>query len=100
MCGIDSSAEMVAAAREKGIRVAVMDAHEMVFVDEFDSVFSNAALHWMIGSPDEMARRVFRALRRGERFCAELGAAGNIAAIRAALSSVLIIFISLFYLRG
>ena len=87
--GIDSSAEMVAAARGRGICATVMDAHGMAFADEFDGVFSNAALHWMKEFPDEVIRRVFRALRRGGRFCAEFGVVGNIAAIRAALARVL-----------
>jgi SAM-dependent methyltransferase len=49
-------------------------------VEEFDAVFSNAALHWM-GDLAGICRGTFRALRPGGRFVGELGAAGNVAAV-------------------
>jgi trans-aconitate methyltransferase len=45
--GIDGSPAMVAAARALGLDARVMDGHALSFDDEFDAVFSNAALHWM-----------------------------------------------------
>lgn len=45
--GVDSSAEQVQAARTRNVNAYVMDAHRLQFVNEFDAVFSNAALHWM-----------------------------------------------------
>ena len=44
-----------------------MDGHRLNFEDEFDAVFSNAALHWM-GHPDEVIAGVRRALMSGGRF--------------------------------
>lgn len=87
--GIDSSADMVRAAQEKGINAMVMDGHDMTFRAEFDAVFSNAALHWMKDDPDRVLSNVHRALRAGGRFCAEFGGAGNVATIAAALRHAL-----------
>ena len=45
--GVDLSDELLAVARMKGLAVRKADGHELDFVQEFDAVFSNAALHWM-----------------------------------------------------
>ncbi len=88
--GLDASASMVQAARARGLDVVHGNARDMGFTDRFDAIFSNAALHWISaeGQPQTLAA-VFRALKRGGRFVAEMGAQGNIAAIRTALSAVL-----------
>jgi SAM-dependent methyltransferase len=87
--GVDASAEMVAAARSRGVGSTVAQAESLPFADaEFDAVFSNAALHWVRGQ-DEMMAEVHRVLRKRGRFVAELGGHGNIAAIRIALIAVL-----------
>jgi len=86
--GVDASAELVEQARARGVDVRLLDAADMSFTREFDAVFSNAALHWML-DPDRVARRMFAALRPGGRFVAEFGGFGNIAAIRTALAAVL-----------
>lgn len=82
--GVDASAEMVAAARARGIDAHVADGQALGFDDAFDAVFSNAALHWML-DPAAVARGVFAALRPGGRFVGECGGHGNIATLRAAL---------------
>jgi SAM-dependent methyltransferase len=87
--GVDRSPEMVAAARVRGLEAVVADAYDLPFQDEFDAVFSNAALHWMKADPDAVLRGVRRALHRTGRFVGELGGAGNVARIRAALWSTL-----------
>ncbi|MGH8444515.1 MAG: class I SAM-dependent methyltransferase [Solimonas sp.] len=87
--GADASPELAAAARERGLDARVLDGHALPFADEFDAVFSNAALHWMKRDPDAVLAGVVRALKPGGRFVAELGAAGNIAAIRGALHDAL-----------
>jgi SAM-dependent methyltransferase len=51
-------------------------------------VFSNAALHW-VRAAGEAVESVRRALKPGGRFVGEFGGVGNIAAIRAALWTVL-----------
>ncbi|EQD52926.1 methyltransferase type 11, partial [mine drainage metagenome] len=58
---------------------------DLPFRAEFDGVLSNAALHWMKRDPDAVIRGVHRALVPGGRFVAELGGAGNVAEIHAAL---------------
>ncbi len=86
--GCDASAELLEAARAKGLDVVLADGHALPFEAEFDAVFSNAALHWMT-RPDEVIAGVARALRPGGRFVAEQGGMGNVAAITTALRAVL-----------
>ena len=85
--GVDASDEMLAAARARGLDARRMDARQLRFENEFDAVFSNAALHW-IKPPEEVLRGVRRALRMGGRFVAELGGHGNVAAVYTALLAV------------
>ena len=87
--GIDNSAEMIAAARQRGIDARLMDARALVFANEFDAVFSNAALHWIKDDPDAPITGAFLALRVGGRFVGELGGHANVAAITVALVAVL-----------
>ncbi len=87
--GADASAEFVATARERGIDARLADGHELPFDAEFDAVFSNAALHWMKRDPDAVLAGVARALKPGGRFVAEMGGAGNVAAIRGAVYDAL-----------
>ena len=83
--GVDSSAEMVAAARQRGIDARIMDATKLTFDEEFDAVFSNAALHWIKHDPDAAIASAYRALRRPGRFVGEMGGHGCVAAINLAL---------------
>jgi trans-aconitate methyltransferase len=85
---VDASAEQVAGARARGLDARVARAEALPFDAEFDAVFSNAALHWMRDAAAVLAS-VRRALRPGGRFVAEMGGAGNVAAIRSALVSAL-----------
>jgi trans-aconitate methyltransferase len=82
--GVDSSEDMVAAARARGIDARLLDGHELPFDGEFDAVFSNAALHWM-KAPSRVVAGVWRALRPFGRFVGEMGGCGNVAAIEQAL---------------
>jgi SAM-dependent methyltransferase len=88
--GLDSSPEMVDAARARGIDAFVADAEAMDLerFGQFDAVFSNAALHWML-DPDAVATGIFKALREGGRFVGEMGGEGNLATLRQALREVL-----------
>jgi trans-aconitate methyltransferase len=88
MVGIDSSPQMIAAARERGVDARCASGEALPFDQEFDAVFSNAALHWM-RDQDAVLDGVHRALKPGGRFVAECGGQGNIAAIRVALLAVL-----------
>ncbi|MFZ1415200.1 MAG: methyltransferase domain-containing protein [Defluviicoccus sp.] len=86
--GVDASADMVAAARRRGVDARVMDGHALGFSSAFDAVFSNAALHWM-KEPDRVLEGVRRALCPSGRFVGEMGGLGNVAAVRAALCRAL-----------
>jgi SAM-dependent methyltransferase len=87
--GIDSSPEMIAAARGRGLDAWLMDARSLAFEDEFDAVFSNAALHWVKDDPDAPIAGAFRALKAGGRFVGEMGGHGCVAAITVALLATL-----------
>lgn len=84
LVGVDASPAQVGAARARGIDARVMSGEQLTFDAEFDAVLSNAALHWM-GRPDAVITGVWRALRPGGRFVAELGGEGNVDSIRRAL---------------
>lgn len=86
--GIDASEMQVAAARKFGIDARVMAGEALPFRDEFDAVFSNAALHWML-RPDDVIAGVWHLLRRGGRFVAEMGGHGCVQTIKAALLDAL-----------
>src|SRR5262252_1350646 len=83
--GVDSSADMVAAARHRGLDARVMDATALPFDQEFDAVFSNAVLHWIKSDPDVAIASAYRALRRPGRFVGEMGGHGCVAAVNVAL---------------
>lgn len=86
--GVDSSPEMIQAAQALGLDARVMNGHELPFVDEFDAVFTNAALHWMT-QPNAVLDGVWRALKPGGRFVGECGGYGNTATVMTALEAVL-----------
>ena len=86
--GVDSSPDMVAAAQQIGVNAQVLSMEALPFREEFDAVFSNAALHW-VRDQDAALAGIFRALKPGGRFVAEMGGHGNIAALRVALRAAL-----------
>jgi SAM-dependent methyltransferase len=86
--GVDGSAAQVEGARALGIEARVMNGEELTFENEFDAVFSNAAMHWMKRA-DLVIAGVRRALRPGGRFVAEFGGFGCVQTIAAALEAAL-----------
>ena len=88
--GLDSSCEMVEAARARGVDAFLADAEALDLQAQaerfglFDAVFSNAALHWMTDA-DAVATGIFAALKQGGRFVGEMGGAGNLAILRAGI---------------
>lgn len=86
--GVDASADMIAAARARGLDAHVADGEALAFDAAFDAVFSNAALHWMLDGA-AVARGVFAALKPGGRFVGEMGGAGNVRNLRAAIRAEL-----------
>jgi trans-aconitate methyltransferase len=91
LTGVDSSGDMVAAARAAypQLKFLVADARHLSFREEFDAVFSNATLHW-IHEPEVVLQGVFKALRPGGRFVAEFGGHGNIRAMQEAFDQTLV----------
>ncbi len=87
--GLDASPAMIGQARQNFPQISFVleDAAQMQFHEQFDAVFSNAALHWMLDRA-AVARSVAAALKPGGRFIAELGGRGNIRKIEQAIESV------------
>ncbi|WP_433972060.1 class I SAM-dependent methyltransferase [Tunturiibacter lichenicola] len=91
LTGVDNSSTMLAAARRRNLHVEQHNATALPYHQQFDAVFSNAALHWITGlsGHNSALAGVYRSLRSGGRFVAEMGGHGNIAAIRTALQATL-----------
>lgn len=86
--GVDSSEEMVRKARRKNpdTEFVVGDARSLSFEEDFDAVFSNAALHWIPKKDQQdVISSVRLALRENGRFVAELGGTGNVRLVREAV---------------
>lgn len=91
LTGVDNSPTMLAAAQQRNLHVEQHNATALPYHQQFDAVFSNAALHWITGLSGHLAllAGIHRSLRPGGRFVAEMGGHGNIAAIRTALQATL-----------
>ena len=81
--GVDSSPEMVRFAQEHFLHNACpnlsflqADARALPFSDEFDVVFSNAALHWITDHKPVLAG-IARSLRPEGRMLVQMGGKGN-----------------------
>jgi len=87
--GLDAAPEMIGQARQNypHLHFVLQNATTMDFVSEFDAIFSNAALHWMLDA-SAVARCMHRALRKGGRLVAEFGGKGNICEIEQAVDNV------------
>jgi trans-aconitate 2-methyltransferase len=77
--GLDQSAEMIGSARKNfpELRFEVADIATTNYENEFDAVFSNAALHW-VRNQEGAITAMARALRPGGRLVFEMGGRGNI----------------------
>jgi SAM-dependent methyltransferase len=87
--GVDASESMITAARARGLDAHVANGEALEFGPEFDAVFSNAALHWMLDGA-AVAQGVHRALKPGGRFVGEMGGQGNVATLRAGIRAELV----------
>ncbi|SMN17302.1 Trans-aconitate 2-methyltransferase [uncultured Candidatus Thioglobus sp.] len=85
--GIDSSPSMVESTKIRGIEAYIIDGENITYQNEFDAVFSNAALHWLT-QPEKVIKGVYLALKSNGRFIAEFGGDGNIAALLEAMQRV------------
>jgi trans-aconitate 2-methyltransferase len=81
--GIDSSDEMVAAARRNfpnchntNLTFLKMDARELTFREQFDVAFSNATLHWIIDHQTVLAG-VYESLDTNGKLLFQMAGKGN-----------------------
>ena len=93
--GIDSSAEMITLAGTRyaenqftNLRFVKMDARKLSFCAEFDVVFSNAALHWVIDH-NPVLSGIYEALKPGGRLLMQMGGRGNAAVLVSVLEQVI-----------
>lgn len=88
--GIDSAPGMIEKARQNypHIRFDIADATNFQVEQPFDTVFSNAVLHW-VKEADSAIASIHQSLKPGGRFVAEFGGKGNVQAIVTALYSAL-----------
>ena len=94
--GIDSSEEMVDLARRSfppsiymNLSFQKMNAQSLSFKDEFDRVFSNAALHWIIDQRP-ILKGVQRSLKACGRLLFQMGGKGNAKDVLAILDDLLL----------
>ncbi len=93
--GIDSSRDMVDLAatryppnRFPNISFVLKDAREIDFDQEFDAVFSNACLHWVVDHQAVLAG-IRRCLKPSGRVLLQMGGKGNAATVLEAIDVVL-----------
>lgn len=85
--GVDASSAMIFAAKQAfpDIDFIVADGTALCFQPLFDSVYSNAVIHW-VHQPLQLLQNVYHSLLPGKPFVAELGGEGNVKSITDALS--------------
>ncbi|HTX92984.1 MAG TPA: methyltransferase domain-containing protein [Anaerolineales bacterium] len=88
--GVDNSPEMVALAetvfppmKHPNLRFRLADAVALPFRNEFDVVFSNATLHWVLDHAPVL-EGIAGSLKPGGRILIQMGGRGNAAAVVAA----------------
>ncbi len=81
--GIDSSKEMIKLAvnnyvtdSQPNLTFQLMDAGNLRFQNEFDIIFSNAALHWVLDH-QPVLKGMYRSLKAGGRILVQMGGKGN-----------------------
>lgn len=86
--GIDYSENMINEAQKKypALCFQVEDGHNFSVGTDYDAVFSNAELHWML-EPEKPIQCVYNALKPDGRFVFEMGGHGNIQTIIDAINA-------------
>jgi trans-aconitate 2-methyltransferase len=82
--GVDGSASMIAAARERlgpDVELLVADLLELEVEEPADAILSTATFHW-IGDHERLFSRLHDCLRPGGRLLAQCGGEGNIVELR------------------
>lgn len=103
VAGFDASSNLIDAARRAYPSVPGLTWHledcryledsEQLEAGAYTKVFSNAALHWILRDSTtrlSMLRGACKALRPGGKFVFEMGGAGNVAEVHAALLAALV----------
>ncbi len=92
--GIDNSPSMIALAqatypraRWANLSFQLADAADLPFAEEFDVVFSNAALHWVVDHLPVL-RGIRRSLRPSGMALLQMGGRGNVQGVMAATEQV------------
>jgi trans-aconitate 2-methyltransferase len=92
--GVDNSPEMIALAETRfspmkypNLRFRLTDAVALPFRNEFDVVFSNATLHWVIDHAPVL-KGIAASLKPGGRTLLQMGGRGNAAAVVSAMDKV------------
>ncbi|MDA9774245.1 methyltransferase domain-containing protein [Saprospiraceae bacterium] len=80
--GIDKSVEMIADAKSKfpSIEFQVQDAENFRFDEKFDSIFSNATLHWVKNYKNSI-KSMYENLNPNGKIVVEFGGKGNVQTI-------------------
>lgn len=89
--GLDSSNDMIESARQKypSIQFDIKSADNFHYETQFDAVFSNATLHWVL-EYEKAINCIYDSLKPNGRFVAEFGGRGNVTNIITALKSSLV----------
>ena len=90
LVGIDASSEMIKAAQEQFEGINFIEARGESFIDskQYDAIFSNATLHWIL-NPEAAISAMYSNLKPGGRLLLEMGGKGNVATIIETLQDVL-----------
>jgi trans-aconitate methyltransferase len=93
--GVDNSPSMIelaqntfSAARYSNLAFQVADAQTLPFNQQFEIVFSNAALHW-VKDHAPVLEGIYRSLNNKGRILLQMGGRGNAAAILAVLEDMI-----------
>ncbi|MBO9733080.1 MAG: methyltransferase domain-containing protein [Chitinophaga sp.] len=84
--GLDASPAMIQSARANfpEVTFVVGDATRFSLPQQFDAIFSNAALHW-VREKEQAIERMYTHLKQGGRLVLEMGGKGNVQEILTAL---------------
>ncbi len=90
VAGIDSAKELVEKARQQYPQLTFrqQDATQLSDIEQYDAIFSNAVLHWVVDQ-EQLTVAMFRALKPGGRLVVEFGGKGNVQQIVSALQEAL-----------
>jgi trans-aconitate methyltransferase len=92
--GVDNSEEMITLAKNKylqdsfpNLRFQQCDASRLPYVNEFDVVFSNATLHWILDQRP-VVQGIMKSLKQNGKILLQMGGRGNAADVLAEFDTV------------